>query len=334
MLFIDNQGITDPRINLAIEEYALRHLPMDESYLLFYINEPSIIIGKNQNTIEEINAQYVQEKGIHVVRRLSGGGAVYHDLGNLNFSFITKDDGQSFHNFRKFTEPVVRALNELGVECELTGRNDIQVGERKISGNAQFMTRGRMFSHGTLLFDSEIEHVVSALKVNPEKIQSKGTKSIRSRVANISELLREPLTMEEFRRQLLLRIFGMEPEAVPQYKLTEADWEKIYEISKERYQNWDWNYGRSPKSNIRNSRRFPIGIIDVRLLIEEGYIRELTIYGDFFGVRDVKELTEQLVGIRYDEESIRTALAGCDVTPYFGKLELDEFIALLLLMND
>lgn len=334
MLFIDNQGITDPRINLAIEEYALRHLPMDESYLLFYINEPSIIIGKNQNTIEEINAQYVQEKGIHVVRRLSGGGAVYHDLGNLNFSFITKDDGQSFHNFRKFTEPVVRALNELGVECELTGRNDIQVGERKISGNAQFMTRGRMFSHGTLLFDSEIEHVVSALKVNPEKIQSKGTKSIRSRVANISEFLREPLTMEEFRRQLLLRIFGMEPEAVPQYKLTEADWEKIYEISKERYQNWDWNYGRSPKSNIRNSKRFPIGIIDVRLLIEEGYIRELTIYGDFFGVRDVKELTEQLVGIRYDEESIRTALAGCDVTPYFGKLELDEFIALLLLMND
>lgn len=334
MLFIDNQGITDPRINLAIEEYALRHLPMDESYLLFYINEPSIIIGKNQNTIEEINAQYVQEKGIHVVRRLSGGGAVYHDLGNLNFSFITKDDGQSFHNFRKFTEPVVRALNELGVECELTGRNDIQVGERKISGNAQFMTRGRMFSHGTLLFDSEIEHVVSALKVNPEKIQSKGTKSIRSRVANISEFLREPLTMEEFRQQLLLRIFGMEPEAVPQYKLTEADWEKIHEISKERYQNWDWNYGRSPKSNIRNSKRFPIGIIDVRLLIEEGYIRELTIYGDFFGVRDVNELTEQLVGIRYDEKSIRTALAGCDVTPYFGKLELDEFIALLLLMND
>lgn len=334
MLFIDNQGITDPRINLAIEEYALRHLPMDDSYLMFYINEPSIIIGKNQNTIEEINAGYVQENGIHVVRRLSGGGAVYHDLGNLNFSFITKDDGQSFHNFRKFTEPVVRALNELGVECELTGRNDIQVGERKISGNAQFMTRGRMFSHGTLLFDSEIEHVVSALNVNPEKIQSKGTKSIRSRVANISEFLREPLTMEEFKRQLLLGIFGMEPGAVPQYELTAADWEQIHGISKERYQNWDWNYGRSPKSNIRNSKRFPIGIIDVWLLIEEGYIRELTIYGDFFGVRDVNELTDKLVGIRYDEMSVRNALAGCDVTPYFGKLELDEFIALLLLRND
>lgn len=164
MLFIDNKGITDPRINLAIEEYALKNLDINETYLLFYINEPSIIIGKNQNTIEEINTKYVEENGIHIVRRLSGGGAVYHDLGNLNFSFITKDDGDSFHNFLKFTEPVTAALKNLGVNAELSGRNDIVVEGRKISGNAQFSTKGRMFSHGTLLFDSEIESVVSALK--------------------------------------------------------------------------------------------------------------------------------------------------------------------------
>lgn len=157
MLFIDNQKNYDPRINLAIEEYALKHLDINETYLLFYINEPSIIIGKNQNTIEEINTKYVEDQQIHVVRRLSGGGAVYHDKGNLNFSFITKDDGNSFHNFKKFTEPVVEALKKLGVNAELSGRNDLMAEGRKISGNAQFSTKGRMFSHGTLLFDSEIE---------------------------------------------------------------------------------------------------------------------------------------------------------------------------------
>jgi lipoate-protein ligase A len=333
MRFIDNGGITDPRINLALEEYCLRNLPDDDSYLLFYINEPSIIIGKNQNTIEEINADYVDANSIHVVRRLSGGGAVYHDLGNLNFSFITKDDGQSFHNFRKFTEPVVQALRRLGVDCELTGRNDIQVGERKISGNAQFMTKGRMFSHGTLMFDSDIDSVVAALNVNPEKIQSKGTKSIRSRVANISEFLRERVTMETFRRELLRSIFGMEPEAVPQVKLSEADLAGVRALTAERYANWDWNYGRSPKSNVRNAKRFPIGTIDVRMDIEEGRIGAIKIFGDFFGASDVSELEELLTGIRYDEASILDALKGTDVSAYFGNLTADEFIALMMLRD-
>ena len=153
MLFVDNRGITDPALNLALEEHVLKNIPSHEDFLLFYVNEPSIIIGKNQNTLEEINSAYVKEHNLHVVRRLSGGGAVYHDLGNLNFSFITNDDGRSFHNYRKFTQPVVEALHKLGVSAELTGRNDIQVGERKISGNAQFVTKGRMFSHGTLMLD-------------------------------------------------------------------------------------------------------------------------------------------------------------------------------------
>lgn len=334
MLFIDNQGITDPRMNLAIEEYALKHLPADDSYLLFYINEPSIIIGKHQNTIEEINAEYVRDQGIHVVRRLSGGGAVYHDLGNLNFSFITKDDGQSFHNFRKFTEPVIEALRSLGVEAELTGRNDIQVGERKISGNAQFSTRGRMFSHGTLLFDSEIDSVVSALNVNPEKIQSKGTKSIRSRVANIKEFLSKPMTIEQFRAELLRSIFGMDPDQVPQYKLTEEDWRQIERISAERYRNWDWNYGESPKCNIRNSKRFPIGIVDIRLDVEDGRIQLAKIFGDFFGVGDVADIEERLQGARYEEQSVREALQGVDIKHYFGNLEFDSFIRLVMLQSE
>ncbi|MGN7471688.1 lipoate--protein ligase [Brevibacillus sp. SAFN-007a] len=329
MKFIDNQGITDPRINLAIEEYALKYLPASEDYLLFYINEPSIIIGKNQNTIEEINSAYVEEHNIHVVRRLSGGGAVYHDLGNLNFSFITNDDGESFHNFRKFTEPVVQALKKLGVEAELTGRNDIQVGERKISGNAQYATKGRMFSHGTLLFDSEMENVVAALKVNADKIQSKGIKSIRSRVANISEFLPQPMTIEEFRLAILHSIFG-EGE-VEEYKLTAEDWEKIHELSKARYQSWDWNYGKSPKSNYRQSKRFDnIGSIEVQLDIEKGKIKEAKIYGDFFGVRDVAELEELLRDTPYDRASVSERLAGVNLQEFFGNLDREAFVSLLI----
>ncbi|GIP31548.1 lipoate--protein ligase [Paenibacillus sp. J2TS4] len=328
MLFIDNRGITDPRLNLAIEEYALKELPRDEDYLLFYINEPSIIIGKNQNTSEEINADYVNAHSIHVVRRLSGGGAVYHDLGNLNFSFIMNDDGRSFHNFRKFTEPVVQALRKLGVEAELTGRNDIQVGERKISGNAQYATKGRMFSHGTLLFDSEMENVVSALKVNSAKIQSKGIKSIRSRVANISEFLPQKMTIEQFRQSVLHSIFGSTD--IPEYKWTEEDWKRIEALADSRYRSWDWNYGKSPKSNFRQSRRFDnVGTVDVRLDIDKGKIQTAKIYGDFFGLQDVSELENRLVGLRYDKATVQEALNEADASKYIGNLDNESLLSLL-----
>ncbi|PLT33810.1 lipoate--protein ligase [Bacillus sp. V5-8f] len=328
MLFIDNKGITDPAINLAIEEYALKNLDINETYLLFYINRPSIIIGKNQNTIEEINTEYVENNGIKVVRRLSGGGAVYHDLGNLNFSFITKDDGESFHNFRKFTEPVIEALQKLGVNAELSGRNDIVVDGRKISGNAQFSTRGRMFSHGTLMLHSEIENVVSALRVKKDKIESKGIKSIRSRVANISEFLKEPLTIEQFRTLLLQHIFEGNKK-IPEYVLTEPDWGNIHKLSKERYQNWDWNYGKSPKFNLKHSHRFPVGSVDIRLEVNKGVIENCKIYGDFFGVGDVSEIEERLKGLRYEKEAIEAALADVNVGHYFGDVTKEEIIGLI-----
>jgi lipoate---protein ligase len=328
MLFIDNEGITDPRVNLAIEEYALKNLDVNETYLLFYINEPSIIIGKNQNTIEEINTKYVEENGIHVVRRLSGGGAVYHDLGNLNFSFITKDDGESFHNFKKFTEPVIQALKKLGVNAELSGRNDILVEGRKISGNAQFSTRGRMFSHGTLLFNSEIDAVVSALNVKKDKIESKGIKSIRSRVANISEFLTEPMTIHEFKQILLRYIFNTDGE-IPAYKLTEADWKEIHRISEERYKNWEWNYGKSPKFNLQHAHRFPIGQIDVRLEVNKGIIENCKIYGDFFGVGDVRDIEQLLTGIRYSKQEIEKALKDINIQTYFGNITKEEFVDLV-----
>ncbi|PRS82729.1 MULTISPECIES: lipoate--protein ligase [unclassified Bacillus (in: firmicutes)] len=328
MLFIDNEQHYDPMINLAIEEYCLKYLDPEETYLLFYINQPSIIIGKNQNTIEEINTKYVEDNGIKVVRRLSGGGAVYHDKGNLNFSFITKDDGDSFHNFKKFTEPVIKALEKLGVKAELSGRNDIMADGRKISGNAQFATRGRIFSHGTLLFDSEIEHVVSALNVKKEKIESKGIKSIRSRVANISELMDQKMTTEEFRKILLSYIFDTNGD-VPQYQLTEKDWEKIHEISRDRYQKWEWNYGRSPKFNLQHSKRFPAGSIDLRLEVKKGIIQDCKIFGDFFGVGDIADIEKRLIGQQYDRKTISDVLEDMDMRHYFGNVSKEDFLDLI-----
>ncbi len=327
MRFINNENMTDPSINLAIEEYALKHLDQENTYLLFYVNEPSIIIGKNQNTVEEINKDYVESKGIHVVRRLSGGGAVYHDTGNLNFSFITKDDGESFHNFQKFTQPVVDALQKLGVNAKLTGRNDLQVGKRKISGNAQYTTKGRMFSHGTLLLESEMENVVDALNVNEEKIRSKGIKSIRSRVANINEFLDSRLSMEEFKALLLRYIF--DGQEVPTYDLSEDDWKGIHRISEERYQNWDWNYGRSPKFDLIQSKRFDAGTVDVRLNVSKGTILDCKIFGDFFGVGDIVDVEEALIGTKYEREAIGKALSELTIKHYFGPITKEEIVELV-----
>ncbi|MBC1557466.1 lipoate--protein ligase [Listeria booriae] len=330
MYFIDNKNVKDPTINLAVEEFILTELDLDEPVLLFYINQPSIIIGRNQNTIEEINTEYVAKNNIKVVRRLSGGGAVYHDEGNLNFSFITKDDGDSFHNFAKFTQPIVEALKKQGVNAELKGRNDLLIDGFKVSGNAQFATKGKMFSHGTLMLDLNLDNVVASLKVRKDKIESKGIKSVRSRVANISEFMEQKMTTEEFRDLLLLDLFDVENvKDVKEYVLTEADWEKIHAISEKRYNNWDWNYGKSPKFNLERTKRFPVGGIDVRLDVVKSVIADVKIFGDFFGVGDVTEIEDKLRGVNYDRKAIETALQGVDIKHYFGNVTLEDFLDLI-----
>ncbi len=329
MWFVDNEKVTDPRVNLAIEEHLLRTFDTEEDILLFYINQPSIIIGRNQNTIEEINQEYVEKNGIIVVRRLSGGGAVYHDLGNLNFSFITQNQAENIHNFRKFTAPVIEVLREMGVPAELSGRNDIVVDGRKISGNAQYIAGRRMVSHGTLLLNSDLEQVVEALNVKASKIESKGIKSVRSRVANICEFLPEPVDMETFRLRLLHGIFGG-AENVRQYHLTREDWDNIHRLTAERYGTWEWNYGHSPAFNVQKTQRFAMGEIDARIDVERGMIRSVIFYGDFIGEKDSAELAEKLTGVRYERSSLETALQGVDLSRYFAGLSLPEFLDFFL----
>lgn len=328
MIFIENEGITNPKINLALEEYALRNFSPDSDYLLFYINEPSIIIGRNQNTLEEVNQKYIEENNIHVVRRISGGGAVYHDFGNLNFSFITNHDVKSLNNFKKFTAPVVKVLKNLGLDAELKGRNDIQVDEKKISGTAQFSTGKRMVSHGTLLLDTDLGEVANALTVKMNKIQSKGHKSVRSRVANISEYLKKPMKIEEF-RSLLLEGLYEESEPFESYHLTPEEWKEVHQLKEEKYDTWDWNYGRSPKFNIQRSKRFPIGEIDLRIFVEKGKITDFKVFGDFFGKEPLEKLENLLIGARYEKEEISHLLKKIEIQEYFGDIPKLEFIDLI-----
>lgn len=334
MYFVDNNEITDPRINLAIETFLLKEMNLDEPILLFYINEPSIIIGRNQNTIEEINTDYVEKQGIHVVRRLSGGGAVYHDAGNLNFSFIMPDDGESFRNFGKVTQPIIDALHDMGVEgAELKGRNDLIIDGKKFSGNAMYSTNGRMFAHGTLMFDSDVNEVVNALKVRKDKIESKGIKSIRSRVTNIKPYLTDThqnMSTEDFRQEILLKIFETDNlNDVNVYKLTEEDWKKINAISEKLYRNWDWNYGRSPEFDLVRRNRFGIGSIEAKMNVSEGEIKEIKIFGDFFGLGEISDVENALRGIKYEKAAIIEAVEKIDVKKYFGNIETEDLSNLL-----
>lgn len=330
MLFVDNRDITDARVNLALEEYVFRHKPVKEDVLLFYINAPSIIIGRNQNTIEEIAPDEVAERDVRVVRRISGGGAVYHDLGNLNFSVMTPDLTDRFNRYDFFTRPVIDVLRDLGVPAELSGRNDIVADGRKISGNAQFASHERMFSHGTLLFNSDLNDVSKMLRPRPGKVESKGVKSVRSRVANISEFIDRPMDVMELRELIVERIFGTRDRSrVPSIELTDEDWAAIYELVARKYGTWAWNYGENPPSNVQRAQRFPAGEIDVRIDVQKGYIAGMRIFGDFMGRADVSALESTLVGLPFEREAIVKALDGMDVTMYFGDVKHDDVLALV-----
>jgi lipoate-protein ligase A len=327
MLFVDNHDVTDARLNLALEEYVLRNKMTEEDILLFYVNSPSIFIGRNHNTIVEIDSDVVARRGIRVVRRISGGGAVYHDLGNLNFSFMTRDVHGRFNRYDTFNGPVVDVLRELGVPAELSGRNDILAGGRKISGNAQFASAGRMFSHGTLLLDANLDDVTAALRPKPGKLESKAMKSVRSRVANISEFLSAPLDVRELRELIIERIFGTRDRSrMTMLTLSDEDHAGVRKLAAERYDNWSWNYGQSPPSNLQRAMRFAGGEIDMRLDLQEGRIAGIRLFGDYMGSGDVAEVEQRLVGLRYDRDAIVAALSDMALDEYFGKIEREEVL--------
>lgn len=314
----------NPYFNLALEEYIFKTVGMQEDFIILWQNENTIVIGRHQNTIEEINANFVQENNINVVRRITGGGAVYHDLGNLNFSFITGYDKNDMIDYKKYTIPVINALKKLGVDAELSGRNDLTIDGKKFSGNAQSMHKGRILHHGTLLFDSNLDIIGKVLNVQLDKIQSKGIKSVRSRVTNIKDYLKEDTDVNGFKELLLKNLF--ENNTLEEYHLSEKDLVSITKLKESQYDTWEWNYGKSPKFNFKNSKRFANGKLEVLLNVNGGLINECKIYGDFLALCSVDELEEKLKGIRYEKSAVKCILNSVNLTQYFGNITLDEIL--------
>ena len=319
----------DPRWNLALEQYLFDHADRSQGYLMLWQNENTIVVGKYQNTVAEINNTFVREKEIRVVRRLSGGGAVYHDLGNLNFTFIVDANDAERINFRMFCEPIMRTLATFGVKAELSGRNDITVDGKKFSGNAQYLKEGRVMHHGTILFDTDSSIIGSALQVDREKLESKGVKSVVSRVTNLRAHLPEGTTLADFKARLVEELGKsdvMEP-----MTLDEAALARIEEIKGERYDTWEWNYGRSPGYTDTRRRRIEgVGTVEAQLQMKNEEIRELRFYGDFFANGNVAELEEKLRGCRCEKEALRQRLMGLDCGGYIRGLTAEDLVELLV----
>jgi len=326
--YIESQS-TDPAFNLALEQFVFDSLDRNANYFMLWQNDNSIIVGKHQNTTAEINTSYVNAHNIKVVRRLSGGGAVYHDLGNLNFTFITDANNDNSIDLKKFCLDIQKTLNALGVPAEISGRNDITIGGCKISGNAQYVKQGRVMHHGTLLYDSDLDMLSKALNVQNDKIESKGVKSIKSRVTNIRKYIKPDMTLNDFKTALKNHCFAEFD--LSEYNLSAQENNEIEKIKERLYSRWSWNYGASPPYNIRKNRLIE-GCGNIEILIDvakEGIIKNITVYGDFFGSDDLNELTGIIKGCRYEYNELANLLMNTDTSRFFYNLDTGMFLSLL-----
>ncbi|KAF5074150.1 lipoate--protein ligase [Acetobacterium wieringae] len=320
MIYIENDS-TDPFFNFALEYYLIteKNLPEDQIFI-FWRTEPTLMVGKYQNTIEEINQNYAKENGIKVVRRITGGGTIYTDMGGWQFSFITRGQSDTI-DFSKYISPVIEGLKKLDVPAEFNSRNDLVIQGKKFSGNAQCMLNGYTLHHGSLLFSTDFEQMVKCLTVDDYKIISKGIKSVKERVTNISDHLTKPIDTDTFKKLMVDSIMQGSKE---HYQLTDTDLARIKAIAKEKFASWEWNYGKSPKFNITKTGRFDGGKMEFKLDVNKGKITDCHIYGDFFGTMDISVLSNALIGADYEKESIKKAIAQGDIKQGFYNINVDE----------
>lgn len=321
-IFYLETGSTDPAYNLAFEEAVLHHCP-EGDYLLLWQNCPTVVIGQNQIPEAEIHQDFVCRNGIRVIRRATGGGAVYHDLGNLNYSFITDWHCEEDAAISRFTAPIVKALRDLGLDAEATGRNDILVSGQKVSGTAQRFFRHRILHHGTLLFDSDLAMAAEALRSDPEKFRAKNTPSVRSRIGNIREHLTEDMALPAFWQYLknTLAGNGLHPATLPEATLAEAQ-----RLKEEKYDSWEWNFGRTPQYQYTNKARFPGGTLEVRLDIAQGRIQNIAFLGDFLSACSLHPVEAALKGCPCQRADAETILAQFSLRSYFGQITRNEIL--------
>lgn len=330
MRIIINRVSTDPYFNLASEEYLLENSSGD--VFMLWQNGKSVIIGKNQNAWAEVNTDFAESAGIKVVRRLTGGGAVFHDPGNVNFTFITDADDATGIDFARFASPIIRALAKLGVTAALDGRNDIIADGCKISGNAQCVYRRadgtrRLMHHGTLLYDADMSSMAGVLRPHDDKLRSKGIKSVRSRVGNIRAIGSLEQDCSGFVEHLSR--FACEEYGANATGFTEAETVGIAQLAREKYSTWEWNFGRSPEYGETKRERFPFGTVEVSYTLRDGRIAECSVKGDFFGTEDVSAVTSELIGVRLERGDVLAALASANVGAAISGAEPDMIASLI-----
>ena len=314
---------TDPYLNLAIEEYLFKYT--EDDIFMLWQNEPTVVIGKNQNAYVEINREYTEPNNIHIARRITGGGAVYHDLGNVNYTFISSRQKKEI-DFEYFTKPIITALHTLGVNAELSGRNDITVDGKKISGNAQHSTDTRTLHHGTLLFDSDLSVLSSALNVDIEKMKSKAISSTRSRVTNIRSLLKEDYTTSQFIEALKRQIIVFyNPQLIVAPKNQAIN--ELYIRNK----SDEWIYPKNSyvsKYEEIKKGRFDFGGIEAHIELQNETVIALRVFGDFFGNKPISEIEVALQNTL--KKDIKKKLSTIDVSEYISGMTNEAFIDFII----
>ena len=313
---------TDPAWNLAYEEYVLMN-KREGDWLILWQNANTVVVGLNQNTEEEISHSFVEKNDVTVVRRMTGGGAVYHDLGNLNYSFITDAGDIEQLSMARFTQPVCAALSAMGAAAVPSGRNDITIDGKKVSGTAQRLYKGRLLHHGTLLFDSDHAMVAGALNVDPEKFHSKAAKSVRSRIGNIRELLPKDMDIDEFKASLLTEL---SKEGLVRRALDETELSEIKVLADGKYRSWDWNFGASPPFTMTNKRRLDGGTLEVGLTVGSGVIENIRFRGDFMALEECHAVCEALHGIKFLRRDVKIILDRFDLRTMFGAITTTDIL--------
>lgn len=317
----------DPAYNLAMEEVML--CGCNENIAMLWRNSPAVIIGRNQNAIAEIDLDFVKSHNVSVIRRMTGGGAVFHDLGNVNFTFIQQCGNEDFNNYDRFTLPVRDYLRSIGAECELSGRNDLTIDGMKMSGNAQTVKNGRIMHHGTLLFDADLSWLSGALRVRDIKVESRGIKSHRSRVTNIASHITDKLSPVDFMNGMLDYFEKSIPDSYRRDITPEED-AAAKKLVAEKYGLWEWNFGESPDFDMHNAVKYDFGIVEVSESVNGGLISAIKLNGDFFGKKEIADLENALKGVRHERESIQQALSGFDLSEYISGMTVEDLAALIV----
>lgn len=326
MYYLESES-KDPYYNLALEEYVFEELSANDDFFMLWQNDNTVVVGKYQNTIEEINREYVKKNGINVVRRMSGGGAVYHDRGNLNYTFIVRQGMKDGFDFTGFTKHIIKALKELDIKAEFTGRNDVTIDGKKICGTAQYARNQKIMHHGCIMVDSNLVNVADALNPNKMKFESKSIKSVKSRVTTINACTDSCITVDIFKDVLKKQIFS--GNKIEKYILTEEDIARVKKLRDEKYITWEWNYGESPQYDFEVEHKFEYGMVSLKGKVKDGIIEKMRIYGDFFGNEPVEQLENALVGEKIDNNLEKSIEGKTDTGLYINGMTASDLGKLL-----